>query len=74
MMPNANLGSLLEAAVDIANARVQLLGKLREALLRHDDGHALHLARQLTGIDPTSCIPVLGTGRKPSSKGRALTG
>jgi hypothetical protein len=64
MTSDTNLGSLVEVAVEIADRRLQVLEELRAALLSEDDGHALELARQLTGLDPTSCKPVLKTGRK----------
>ena len=51
MTSNINVGSLVEAASEIADRRLQTLWQLREALLNHDDESALALARRLTGLD-----------------------
>jgi hypothetical protein len=51
MARNLNFGGVFEAALEIAQARGQLLARLREALEKHDDAKALELARRLAGIE-----------------------
>jgi hypothetical protein len=47
-----DLNSVLEAALEIARSRKQILVELRGALERGDDEQALQIARRLAGLEP----------------------
>jgi uncharacterized protein YpiB (UPF0302 family) len=47
----AALGGLVDAALDIAKKRKDVLRDLRAALQTHDTEEALKLARQLCGLE-----------------------
>jgi hypothetical protein len=49
--PGANLGGLLDVAIEIAAKRRDILRRMRAALLNSNDQEALDCARQLCGVE-----------------------
>ena len=47
----SRLRGLVEAALQIASRRLDVLGRLRTALVNHEDGEALRFARELCGLE-----------------------
>ena len=50
-MANQNTNALMEAALEIAQERTEILNKLQAALEADNDSQALHFARVLCGLD-----------------------
>lgn len=48
------LRSIAEAALDVAQERADLIGRMRSALIAGDESEALRLARQVAGLDEES--------------------
>jgi hypothetical protein len=52
---------LVDALIEIGTERQRVLGAMKEALIRGDDGEALERARELTGLPPKNTVALNST-------------